>query len=505
MILDRLHVVAADKSIGEILVNMSEIAFLSASELADLIRKKEISSVELTQHYMDRIERLDAGINAVVVRDFEAARKTALAADKTLADGAKLGPLHGVPMTVKELYHVAGLPTTFGHPNLVNNVPDWDSDTVAAYREAGAVLLGKTNAPTGGADFQTYNEVYGTTNNPWDLKRIPGGSSGGSAAALAAGMTAIEAGSDIGGSIRNPAHFCGVYGHKPTWGIVSQRGHSPLPQPGPSTDLVVCGPLARSAEDLALLLEIASGPDDINRRGWRLDLPRPKKNRLSDFRVAIWPDDHNAPVDTEIADRIESLGETLASLGATVSDTARPDIDQRESHETYLHLLHSLMAAGVPPKARERNMRYAEATDPDDHSDTAIMSRGMVLSHSDWLGANGRREALRYAWDRFFFDWDILLCPQMATTAFLHDHTPLSRRTIEVNGQSQPYFQQIFWAGLASGPLLPSTVFPSGLSEAGLPIGVQAIGNAFDDYITIDFTRLLAEEIGGFQAPPALA
>ena len=484
---------------------MSEIAFLSASELAELIRKKKISSVELTQLYIDRIERLDTGINAVVVRDFDGALKAARAADEALANGAELGPLHGVPMTVKELYHVAGLPTTVGYPDLVNNVPDWDADTVVAYRNAGAILMGKTNLPIAGADFQSYNEVYGTTNNPWDLERIPGGSSGGSAAALAAGMTAVEAGSDIGGSIRNPAHFCGVYGHKPTWGIVSQRGHSSLLQPGPSTDLVVCGPLARSAEDLALFLETVSGPTHINRRGWRLDLPRPEKERLADFRVAVWPSDDNAPVDSEIADRIQSLGETLAKLGATVSDTARPNIDLHGGHETYMHLLHSVMGAGVPPAALARNKRYAEATDPDDHSDTAIMSRAMVLSHADWLGANGRRERLRYAWDEFFSDWDILLCPQMATTAFKHDHTRAIDRTIEVNGQPQPYFQQMFWAGVATGPLLPSTVFPTGLSSAGLPIGVQAVGNAFDDYITIDFTRLMAEEIGGFQAPPNLA
>lgn len=503
--LDSLPVMVAGKFIWRISVDMSEYAFLSASALAGLVRRKEISAVELIEHYVARIDALDTDINAVVVHDFEAARGAAEAADKALADGAELGPLHGVPMTVKEQYHVAGLPTTFGYPDLASNVPDWDSDAVIAYRNAGAILLGKTNTPTGGADFQTYNDVYGTTNNPWDLERTPGGSSGGAGAALAAGMTAIEAGSDIGGSIRIPAHFCGVYGHKPTWGIVSQRGHSALLQPGPGLDLVVCGPLARSAEDLAIFLETLSGPEHINRRGWRLDLPRPEKTRLADFRVAIWPSDDNAPVDTEIADRVQSLGETLAGLGATVSDTARPEIDFRESHETYLHLLHSVMGAGVAPEVLERNKRYAEATDPDDHSDRAIMSRAMVLSHADWLAANGRRERLRYAWDEFFTDWDILLCPQMATPAFKHDHAPFSRRTIEVNGQSQPYFQQMFWAGLVTGPLLPSTVFPTGLSSTGLPIGLQAVGNAFDDYITIDFTRLLADEIGGFQAPPDLA
>ncbi len=484
---------------------MSEIAFLSAIELSDLIREKKISSTELTEHYIDRIERLDGEINAVVVRDFDAARAAARAADKALADGLELGPLHGVPMTIKEQYHVSGLPTTFGYPALAKNVPDWDADAVIAYRKAGAILMGKTNTPTGGSDFQTYNDVYGTTNNPWDTGRAPGGSSGGSAAALSAGMTAVEAGSDIGGSIRNPAHFCGVYGHKPTYGIVSQCGHSTLLRPSSGPDLVVCGPLARSAEDLALFLETISGPDAMNGKGWRLNLPRPEKKKLAEFRVALWPTDNHAPVDAEIADRIQDLGETLAGLGATVSDAARPDIDIRGGFETYLHLLHSLMGAGVPPGQYEQNKQYAEATDPSDLSDTAIMSRAMVLSHAGWLAANGHREQLRYAWDAFFSDWDILLCPQMATTAFAHDHTPFSQRSLEVNGQPQPYFQQLFWSGIVTGPLLPSTVFPTGLSKAGLPIGVQAVGNAFDDYRTIDFARLMALEIGGFQAPPGLA
>ena len=484
---------------------MSEIAFLPAVELAALIRRKEISSAELTRHYIGRIERLDGDINAVVVRDFDNAVAAAEAADRALADGSEPGPLHGVPITVKELYHVSGLPTTYGYPALKNNIPDWDADVVAALRKAGAIIMGKTNSPLSGADFQTYNDVYGTTNNPWDTSRIPGGSSGGSAAALAAGMAAIEVGSDIGGSIRNPAHFCGVYGHKPTWGIVSKCGHTALLQPGPDGDLSVCGPLARSAADLTLALEIISGPGYFNRKGWRLDLPRPEKAGLADFRVAIWPNDDNAPVDTEIADRIQSLGETLARLGATVSDSARPDFDIRDGFETYLHLLHSVMAAGVPREKYERNKQYAEATDPMDRSDRAIMSRAMVLSHADWLLYNGRRERLRYAWDAFFQDWDILLCPQMATTAFKHDHTHMSTRTLEVNGKVQPYFQQMFWAGIITGPLLPSTVFPTGLSSEGLPIGVQAVGNAFDDYRTIDFTRLMAEEIGGFREPPGLS
>ena len=478
---------------------MTGLAFATAADIAERIRQRELGSLEATDYFIERIERLDGEVNAVAVRDFERAREAARAADRVAQPG---GPLHGVPMTVKEGYHLAGAPTTFGYPELMNNTPDWDSDCVARYKAAGAIVLGKTNMAFAGADFQTYNEVYGTTSNPWDLERIPGGSSGGSSAALAAGLTPLEAGSDIGGSIRNPAHFCGVYGHKPTFGIVSQTGHSTMLKPGPDTDLVVCGPMARSAEDLALSLDVVAGPASLDAPGWRLDLPRPSGSRLADYRVAIWADDDMSPVDREIAERAAAIGETLSRLGTRVSDTARPAIDARRGFEAYLELLHSVMAAGVGRAQYEKNQRYAAETDPDDRSDRAIMSRAMVLSHAGWLGANSRRERLRYAWREFFAHWDILVCPQMATTAFPHDHSPMQTRTVTVNGASQPYFQQLFWSGLVTGPYLPSTVFPAGLSSGGLPIGLQAVGAAYHDHATIEFTRLLAQEIGGFQAPP---
>ena len=478
---------------------MDNLAFATASEIAERIRRRELGSLEAADYFIERIERHDDVVNAVVVRDFDRAREAAREADRAMAPS---GPLHGVPLTVKEGYHVAGLPTTFGYRALLDDAPNWDSDCVARYKAAGAVLLGKTNMALGGADFQTYNEAYGTTNNPWDAARIPGGSSGGSSAALAAGLTPLEAGSDIGGSIRNPAHFCGVYGHKPTFGIVSQAGHSTMLQPGPATDLVVCGPMSRSAEDLALALDVVAGPPSLDAAGWRLDLPRPTKAHIKDYRVAIWPDDANAPVDHEIAARAVSVGETLARLGVQVSDSARPAIDARRGFETYLELLHSVMAAGVGREQFEKNQHCAAQTDPNDHSDRAIMSRAMVLSHAGWLGANGRREALRHAWREFFKEWDILICPQMAVTAFPHDHSPFATRTIDVNGEAQPYFQQLFWSGLVTAPYLPSTVFPAGLSSEGLPIGLQAVGAAYRDHVTIDFTRLLAQEIGGFKAPP---
>lgn len=483
---------------------MDDIAFDSATNLAARLRAGEFSAVELAHHYIARIEKYDGDINAVVVRDFDRGLKSALDADEQLKTKTAEGtPLLGVPMTIKELYHVAGLQTTYGHPELAENVPDWDADAVTKHRAAGAVLLGKTNSPVNGGDFQTYNPVYGTTNNPFDLDLSPGGSSGGSAAALAAGFAAVEAGSDIGGSIRNPAHYSGIYGHKPTWGIVPQYGHTATLYPNAQADLVVCGPMARSAEDLRLFLDVTLGPEPLEVPGWRVELPEPAHQSLSDFRVAIWPSDEHAPVSVEISDRIAAIGELLASCGARVSDTARPDIDFRKTNEAYQNLLQSIMAAASTPEQRKEQEAYAASLDPNDQSDAAFLSRAMVLSHAGWLAANARRQRSRYKWREFFRDWDILICPQMATTAFEHDHGPFMQRTILVDNVEQPYFKQIFWAGVVTSPLLPSTVFPTGLSADGLPIGVQAVGDAYQDYKTILFADLVTREMGGFVAPPA--
>jgi amidase len=480
---------------------VTDLAFRSATALAQSIRDGEISSRETTDLYIERIEQHDTALNAVVVRDFDRARAAADEADRRLAAGEVLGPLHGVPMTIKESYDIADLPTTWGIPVFAGNVASSDAEAVKRFKAAGAVFLGKTNVPLGLADFQSYNEIYGTTNNPWNTARIPGGSSGGSAAALAAGMTALDCGSDIGGSIRNPAHYCGVYGHKPTWGTVPPQGHA-LPGQVAGPDIAVCGPLARSAEDLRLAMDLLAGPEPLDRPAWRLELPQPEKKSLSEFRVAIWPNDEMAPVAPEIAERAVRLGETLAKLGATVSDTARPAYDLKHGHVTYLNLLNSIMGASVPPDVYAQSEERARATDPNDFSDEAVSARASALNHREWLRSNNERERMRHVWRAFFSEWDILICPQSATTAFEHDHSPIQGRTLKVGNEERPYFQQLYWAGLVTGPYLPSTVFPTGTSIDGLPIGLQAVGAEYDDLRTIDFTRLVAQEIGGFQPPP---
>ena len=311
---------------------------------------------------------------------------------------------------------------------------------------------------------QTYNPLYGTTGNPWDTGLTSGGSSGGSAAALAAGLSALEAGSDIGGSIRNPAHFCGVYGHKPTWGVVPKAGHELL-QHTPDGDLSVCGPLARSAEDLAVALVAMAGPTGRERRGWHLELPPPEFSRLGDLRVVLWPNDDLSPVSAEIADQVVMVGETLARLGAKVSDTARPPFDIKLAHDTYISLLNAAMSARQPEDEYMRDVARAAGFDPADTSFRAVSARGTALSHREWLSYDFKREHLRFAWDEFFDEWDILLCPQMATTAFPHDHRPFGQRTIDVDGMQRDYFEQLFWSGLVTNAYLPSTVFPTGLSR----------------------------------------
>jgi amidase len=359
--------------------------------------------------------------------------------------------------------------------------------------------MGKTNVPLNLGDWQSYNDIYGTTNNPWDIGRTPGGSSGGAAAALAVGMTGLESGGDAAGSIRVPAHFCGIYGHKPTWGIVPDRGATQgMLAPA---DLAVVGPMARSAEDLALALDVVAGPDDLHAPGWRLELPAPRADSLAGLRVAVWPSDEVSPVATEIAARVQEIAERLARVGAKVSDSARPEFVPADSYRTFINIGASASGLFVPDDIYAQNQARAASFHPDDMSSAAIQARAIVLDHRAWLGHHEARTRLREQWRTFFADWDILICPAARTTAYNHDHRPEAERTLLVDGMETPY-RDFFWFGLATVANLPSTVFPTGLATDGLPIGLQAIGAEFDDRTTIEFARLMAQEIGGFRPPP---
>jgi amidase len=467
-----------------------------------LIRRKKIGCLELLNLYGQRIERHNSKINAIIFMNMEAAHKRAKQADRALARGEIWGPLHGVPMTIKESYDVVGMPTTWGVPKLRDNYPMKNALAVDRFLKAGAVLFGKTNVPLYLADWQTFNEIYGTTNNPWDVARVPGGSSGGSAAALAAGLTGIEAGSDIGSSIRNPAHYCGVYGHKPTWGIVSPRGQA-LPGVVAATDISVIGPLARSAEDLSLGLKVMSGPDAIDGTGWQLRLPKPRAERLRDYKVAVIYTDPEAEVDGEVQKRLQALADFLTKNKVKVHDDARPKIDSRQAYRNYIQLLRSATAGRLPVEMFQKNLEALQSIDPSDESYQAQIIRAQGMYHRDWLVFNEARHKMRLAWAEFFREYDLLLCPPAATAAFPHNQKGERwERMVMVNGQPQPSTTQMFWAGYSGNFYLPSTVAPAGFSSEGLPVGVQIIGPQYGDYSCIAFAKLLEKEFQAFVPPP---
>jgi len=481
---------------------MTALPFRTAQQLAAAVQSKKISCLELLDLYLKRIERHNPRLNAVIALDVAGARKRAKEADKALAKGDVWGPLHGVPMTIKESYDVAGMPTTWGDPALRANIAARDALSVTRLKAAGVTLFGKTNVPLMLADWQSYNAVYGTTNNPWDVTRSPGGSSGGSAAALAAGLTGIEAGSDIGASIRNPAHYCGVYGHKPTWGIVSPRGHA-LPGRVAQGDISVIGPMARGAEDLEMAFDAMAGPDDIDGAGLRLKLPKPTHKKLRDFRVAVMLEDPNSAVDDEVKSQIQDLANALGRRKVKVSDTARPDLDTAELHRLYIQLLRSATSGRQTDAAFAQNQAEVSRLSADDKSYYAQMARANTLSHRDWLAANERRHQLRLRWAEFFTEYDLLLCPAAASAACPHDHEgERHERTIEVNGRRVPTTDQLFWAGINGVCYLPGTVAPIGITKRGLPVGVQIIGPQYGDRTCLRFARLLEREHYAFVPPP---
>lgn len=483
---------------------MTALHFETASALAAMVRSGEIGSLELLEHFLARVDEHNPALNAIIWKDIERARSRARAADAARAAGEELGPLHGVPMTIKESFNVAGAPTTWGFPDLADNRATEDALAVRRFEAAGAVLFGKTNVPISLADWQSFNAIYGTTNNPWDLSRTPGGSSGGSAAALAAGLTALEAGSDIGASIRNPAHYCGVFGHKPTWGLCPTDGHA-LPGSVAPADISVIGPLARGAGDLRQALLAMAGPNRFDAAGFRRDLAAPRAGSLRELRVAVKLADPNSAVETAYCDRLQDLADKLARAGATVRE-AEPDLDTRRVHEVYVLLLRAATSGRMADADLERWQRTARDVAPDDTSYLARMARGNTLSHRDWLALNNERWAMRHAWADFFNDWDVLLCPAAATAAWPHDQDgERHERTIEVDGRTVPTTDQMFWAGYSGLVYLPSTVGPAGLVAPGLPVGYQLIAGHLQDLTSIGAAELIEREFGGFEPPPAYA
>ncbi|MCP3911691.1 MAG: amidase [Actinomycetia bacterium] len=473
-----------------------EWAYRTTIETASAIARGEVSSRELLDAALDRVSRLDGPVNAVVALDADRARAAAEEADAAVARGDVLGPLHGVPITVKDSFQTEGLVTTSGAPELADFVPKVDADPVARYKQAGAVVFAKTNAPIWAGDAQSYNDVYGTTGNPYDIERTPGGSSGGSGASLAAGYTPLEVGSDIGGSIRIPSHWSGVCGHKPSYGIVSARGQIPgMPGTLSQADIAVAGPMARDVEDLELALGLLAGPDSWNDIAYSLDLPPARHADIAEFRVAVWLDEESCPISTDYRDRLLGAAAALEQAGATVDYEARPAFTFDKGVDTFMHLL-SAAEAGTWTLAQ---LEEIAANDEPPQGELGIWHAAM--RHREWLGWNERRLQQRNKWRDFFTGFDVVLLPVTPVPAIPHDHSvPFTARTIEVDGAERPYADIFKWMGLTGVSWLPATVVPVGQVD-GLPVGIQIAGPFLEDRTTLAVGRFLEEALGGFRRP----
>jgi amidase len=454
----------------------SELAKSTAAELAAGLKRKSFSAAELCEASIARIEALDPKINAVVVRDFERARAEARMADNLIARG-ETKPLLGIPMTVKESFDLRGHPTTWGFPEFFEHRAREDALAVQRLKAAGAVVLGKTNVPPALADWQSANPIYGRTNNPHDIARSAGGSSGGSASAIAMGFSALEVGSDIGGSVRIPAAFCGVYGHKTSYGVIPMGGHNPGGMQYAAQLLSVLGPIARSADDLLSVLDVIAGPDADSPAN-KLALPMPRHERLASFRVFVLDQHPAVTADADIRGAIETLADELTKAGASVARQSSLLPDMSASWRTYQAILHTIVTRRAPNNDRT------------------------PISAHDWLGHLDDQLRIRRQWADFFRHFDVVLAPAFGTPAFPHtDEQDWRKRELLIDGQGSNFGAQLAWAGIATVANLPSTAVPLGVNKAGLPLGVQVIGPFLEDKTTIGFAKLLDR-----QCPtPALA
>ena len=457
---------------------MSDPTLWTAVDQARAIAERRLSSSELLELVAARIDSLDPSVNAVCTLDLDAARTAARRADDLTVSGAALPPMHGLPMTVKDAIATAGMRSTGGAVALRDFVPASDATAVARLRAAGAIVIGKTNLPEWSGDWQSFNEMFGTTNNPWDVTRTPGGSSGGAAAAVATGMTSVELGTDIGGSVRVPSAFCGVFGHKPSFGVIPTLGYLDEPNGGTTeSDVNVFGPIARGAADLDLLLDVLAGPLPAMSPAWRLELPPAEVTSLRGLRIGVWLDDSLVPVDHEMTSVLQRAVTAAAGTGAVLVDDVRPDVDQQRAWRTSVRLIGA--AVGVSDE----------------------VDRGP--SHRDWLFMHRERAALREAWARVFEAVEVMLCPVTSTVAFPHLQDGYwADRMIEVNGEQRRYHELEAWPAIVGAAYLPSTSTPVGRTSRGLPVGVQVVGPYLHDRRTIAVSRLLAEVVGGYVPPP---
>lgn len=469
----------------------------TATELIVDLTTKKISAEELLEETINRIDKFDTQINAIPYRDFDNARRQAKEIDTRLAKGEKK-PLLGLPMSVKDSFNVIGMPTTWGNKNFKDYIPTENAVAVKRLKDAGAIIIGKSNVPFMLQDWQTYNDLYGTTNNPWNFKLTPGGSSGGAAAALAAGFVSLELGSDLAGSLRAPAHFCGVYSHKPSLELIPMRGTSPptFPCYPIHVDLVVSGPMARSAADLKLSLDVMAGPDELlDGSSYKLKLLPAKHTALKDYKILVLDSHPVYPTAKSITHALNELVEKLTKAGAKVSRENK-DTELRAITENFAFLLGAFGTNNLPEKLYRRLEKDLRELHQEDNSLHAQALRGSVSAHREWLAAVTARDALKQKWQPVFEKYDVILCPAMPTLAFPHDHSNPNNRKLIVDGKEMPYDAQYSWIALPSSFGLPATTAPIAISNDNLPIGIQIIGNFLEDYTTIHFAELLTKEFG---------
>jgi amidase len=473
---------------------MTDLLLQPATLLLERLRARELSSRELVDAALARIAAFNPKLNAFCALDEEAARAAAARSDERLAKGEG-GPLEGLPVGIKDVFDAVGFTASAGTPAFKDRRPEADAPAVARLRAAGAVILGKTNAPTFGTDFQCFNPIHGVTNHPRDQAFSPGGSSGGAAAALASGMSALEIATDLGGSIRWPAHACGLYGLKPTWGLVSAYGTAPPPpnrRIERDADCLVAGPLARSAADLALMLEVVAGP----RHGGRArPLPRPRRTSPKGLRVALWASDPFAPADASVREAVEEAARRLAAQGAIVEADARPAIPFSEAFEVFALYNHAVIGWGLPGPLRDKIAATASRYKRGDLSHQALQARGIRISPGEYRDLELRRRKAQGHWARFFERYDAVLCPPAPVGAIRHDFTPdVHKRRLIVDGVERPYLDFLIWSSLASGPGLPAAVAPVGLGPDDMPRGVQIIAAMGEDHTAIAVAAMIGEE-----------
>ena len=474
--------------------------FGSARDAAAAIAARKISSVELTKHVFERIDKFQPALNAFVYQTREDALARARRADEAVARGGKLGAFNGVPVVIKESFAIAGHPCTWGIPALKDVKAGSNANAVQRLLDAGAVIVGATNVPLNLMDGQSYNDIYGTTNNPWDVTRTPGGSSGGTAAALAAGLGFLGIGSDIGGSIRSPAHCCGIFGHKPTLDIVGLTGHAPGGQigaPGWSTLLAVAGPLARTAEDLEAALRVLAGPEKPDSVAYSWKLPPARHEGLRDFRIGYVLEDSMFPVSSEVKPALESAVRACEKAGAKMQQGWPQGFSLGEFFSNYVFMLSAFNMSTMPPPEQAR-MRAEYMTNKRDP-----FAEGSLASFADWQQRNFQRLGFRAAWQRYFQNVDAFLLPALPVPAFPHDHSELARRVLKTPEGSLPYMSALLgYMSLAVLTGCPATVAPAGKTSKGLPVGIQILGPYLEDATPIRLAGLLAKQNGGFTPPP---